>query len=328
MCIVRPARRGFTLVKILIVITLIAVVAGWAVSRFTNMNYRMDANIRMLQNTIIAAQQTAIGRSVPVQLMFDASSDSAMRVRILLDADDDGQVSLNETVTYRSLDGARFMAPATTIDATAGPLYVSGTVVGNVTLRVPGRVSIVDDLVYATPPNTPESDCTTQLGIVAVGDISVVDGLMTRTRRIARSSLSNSSFTEHLGGVTGIRLHGAFMSLTGTVGVEAPGTTMGASGSHPECPEVSGSSNRANGGCFRHVGSAVMRRFSPHYSGANTGFRYDGAPDRCQATTRRPPFFPLTNRYTHIRTLEVETGRANTPPEIRALLLRLKGKAL
>lgn len=106
---------------------------------------------------------------------------------------------------------------------------MSGTVVGTVTLRVPGRVSIVDDLVYATPPNTPESDCTTQLGIVAVGDISVVDGLMTRMRRIARSSLSNSSFTEHLGGVTGIRLHGAFMRLTGTVGVEAPGTTMGAS---------------------------------------------------------------------------------------------------
>lgn len=142
------SRRGFTLVEIPIVITLIAVVAGWAVTRFTNMNYRMDANIRMLQNAIIAAQQTAIARNIPVQLMFDASSDSAMRV------------------------------------------------------------------------------------------------------------------------------------------------------------------------------------FTPHYSGSNTGFRYHGAPDRCQATNRRPPFFPLTNRYLHIRTLEIEASRANTPPEIRALLLRLKGKAL
>jgi hypothetical protein len=216
------------------------------------------------------------------------------------------------------------------VSATVGPLYVSGSVVGNVTLRVPGRVGIVDDLVYATPPNTPEADCTTQLGIVAVGDISVVDGLMTRTRRAGRFNniFSLSSFTQSFGNVAGTTIHGALMSLTGTVGVEAPGTTMGASASQPECPEGSGSSNRANGGCFRHVGSAVMRAFTPHYSGTNTGFRYDGAPDRCQATTQRPPFFPLTNRYTHIRTLEVETSRANTPPEIRALLLRLKGKAL
>lgn len=216
------------------------------------------------------------------------------------------------------------------VSATTGPLYVSGTVVGDVTLRVNGRIGIIDNLVYATPPNTPESDCATQLGIVAVGDVTVVEGLMTHARRIGYANNPNSlfSFTQHLGDATGIRIHGALMSLTGSVGVESPGTTMGAAASQPECPEQSGSANRANGGCFSHVGSAVMRSFRPHYAGTSTGFRYDGAPDRCQMTNRRPPFFPLLNRYTHIRTLEVETARANTPPEIRALLLRLKGKPL
>lgn len=159
MCIVTRTRRGFTLVEILIVITLIAVVAGWAVSRFTNMNYRMDANVRMLQNTIIAAQQTAIGRGVPVQLMFDASGDSAMRVRILIDADDDGQVSMNETVTYRALDGARFMAPATTIDG-AAPAYATG----------PGLVASRPALLQAlriAPNGTLGGDVVLYIGTVA-----------------------------------------------------------------------------------------------------------------------------------------------------------------
>ena len=103
---------------------------------------------------------------------------------------------------------------------------------------------------------------------------------------------------------------------------------MGAAGSQPECPEAAGSSYRANGGCLEVVGGMVMKRFSAHYSGSSTGFRYYGSPDRCQVSTHRPPFFPLTNRYTRVRTLEVEATRANTPPEIRTLLLSLKGKAL
>ncbi len=216
------------------------------------------------------------------------------------------------------------------VSATTGPLYLSGTVVGNVTLRVNGRVSIVDELVYATPPNTPESDCSTQLGVVAVGDVTVVNGMFTRARRYGRyvSFFSLSSFTQHLGGVTSTRVHGALMSLTGTVGVEEPNTTMGASGEQPECPEGAGSSFRANGGCFTHVGSAAMKRFSSHYSGSNNGFRYFGSPDRCSAGTKRPPFFPLTNRYRLVRTLEIAQNQANTPAKIRTLLLRLKGKAL
>lgn len=215
------------------------------------------------------------------------------------------------------------------ISSTTGPLYVSGVVTGRVTLRVNGRVSIIGPLRYANAPNLPESDCSTQLGVLAVGDVTVVDGMFTRARRFGNPSLFTlASVTLHEGEARRTTLHGSFMSLTGTVGVEAPNTTMGAAGDQPECPEGSGSSNRANGGCLEVVGGMIMRRFSAHYSGSNTGFRYYGSPDRCQNSTRRPPFFPVTNRYTRVRTLEVEATRANTPPEIRALLVRLKGKAL
>ncbi|WKW11309.1 prepilin-type N-terminal cleavage/methylation domain-containing protein [Pseudogemmatithrix spongiicola] len=154
-----PRRPGFTVAEILVVIILIGLVAGWTVSRFTNMNYRMDANIRMLQNTIIAAQQTAINRNMPVQLMFDASSDSAMRVRILLDADDDGQVSENETVSYRPLDGARFLAPDSTIDG-ASAAYATGP--GLVT----GRPALMQALRIA-PNGTLGGDVVIYIGTVS-----------------------------------------------------------------------------------------------------------------------------------------------------------------
>ena len=143
------------------VITFIAVVAGWAVTRFRTANYRMDANIRMLQNLIIGAQQTAISRNVPVQLMFDASSDSAMRVRVLLDVDDNGSVD-NEIVSYRPLDGARFLAPATTIDGAApayatGPGLVTGRPALMQALRIAPNGTLGGDVVLyiGTQPNRP-----------------------------------------------------------------------------------------------------------------------------------------------------------------------------
>ena len=72
-----------------------------------------------------------------------------------------------------------------------------------------------------------------------------------------------------------------------------------------------------------------MRQYSPLYAGSGaTGYRYAGVADPCQSTDNRPPFFPLTNRYRFVRSLEIEPSRANTPAKIRAILMRLKGKAL
>jgi prepilin-type N-terminal cleavage/methylation domain-containing protein len=123
--IVMRLRRGFTLLEILMVMTLIGIVSGWMVARFTSARYRMDANVRLIQNVIIGAQQSAISRGIPVQVVFDASGESGHRMRVLLDADDDGQVSVNETVSYRPLSGALFLAPDSTLDA-ATPAYATG----------------------------------------------------------------------------------------------------------------------------------------------------------------------------------------------------------
>lgn len=122
--VTRPP-RGFTLLEILVVLTVIGIVVGWAVSRVTSSGYRMDANVRLVQNALLAAQQTAISRSSPVQVMFDASGAGQHRLRVLVDADDDGVVSMNEDVRYRPLSGANFLTPPATIDG-ASPGYVTG----------------------------------------------------------------------------------------------------------------------------------------------------------------------------------------------------------
>lgn len=217
------------------------------------------------------------------------------------------------------------------VSVTAGPIHVSGVVAGAVTLRVAGRTAIIDDLTYARAPNAPTSSCEDQFGIVATGDITVVDGIFTRTRRIAmRVNIFNSptdTVVAHLGGASGVTVHGNLMSLTGSVGVETNPAQANASPPRVGCP-LDATSSGSSGGCLYHVGGAAMRTFTPHTNGSGIGYRYYGSPDRCQQSLRRPPFFPLTNGYVRVRTLEIEASRANTPPEIRALLLRLKGKAL
>jgi prepilin-type N-terminal cleavage/methylation domain-containing protein len=115
-------RRAFTLIEVLMVMALIGIVAGWAITRFSASGYKMDSNIRMLQNVLIGAQQTAITRNVHVQVMFDAVND---RVRTLLDTDNDGTASSGETVTFRGLDGAQFLTPTGTIDG-AAEFYMTG----------------------------------------------------------------------------------------------------------------------------------------------------------------------------------------------------------
>ncbi len=208
--------------------------------------------------------------------------------------------------------------------ASAGPLFVSGEVAGSLLLKVDGPVRIIERITRATTRNDPSTaSCDGQFGVLAQGDVLVANNALTRGRRFSESNGSFSSFARHLGPETDVALDAHLMSLTGTVGVE------GASGSGivpQSCPH--GETNNSSGGCLRVTGSMVMRTFSQLQSGGTAGLRYAGSRDPCENARRRPPFFPLTNRYGFVRTLEIAPSQANTPAKIRALLLRLKGLAL
>ncbi len=218
------------------------------------------------------------------------------------------------------------------VSASSGPLFVSGEVAGPVTLRVAGDAVLVDRLRYSADPNDPARDaCADRLGLLATGDVLVVDGLTSRVSMVAETILGfiiTGAQDVLTGGEPRFTVQGHLMSLGGTVGVEHADEVMGSAGSQLECPDDAGSSTRSNGGCLALTGGATMRRFTPLHEGAYGGFRYFGATDRCQSTDRRPPFFPLTNRYTLVRTLEIEPSLANTAARIREILLRLKGQAL
>lgn len=165
-----PRRAAFTLIEILFVISLIAIVVGFAVTRFDYRGYRMDANIRFLQNVIIGAQQTAITRNTTVQVMFDAN---AQRVRVLMDLNDNGVMDASDSVRYRPLfEGAEFQAPSTTLDG-APAAYVTGPGVietGNplqLALRIAPNGSLSGDVVVYIGSVTREE--TDQRAMTVVG---------------------------------------------------------------------------------------------------------------------------------------------------------------
>lgn len=216
------------------------------------------------------------------------------------------------------------------VSVTSGPIHVSGTVAGQVTLRVNGRVTLVDELKSARAPNDPTVDaCAHSFGLLAVGDILVVNGLTSRVRRVSDGGNGASRREDGMWGAgPRFTMQGLFMSLTGTVGVEAPSSTQGAGNAQLVCPDDAPNSQDYNGGCLAVTGGMLMKTYTSLHNGTDTGFRYYGATDRCQTAGGRPPFFPLSNRYNVVRTLTIQPNDAKTPALVRTLLLRLKGKAL
>lgn len=174
--------RAFTLLEILMVIALVGILTGWAIARFGASGYRVDANIRLMQNAVIGAQQTAITRNLPVQVMFDAVND---RIRILSDADDDGTASAGETVTYRRLDGAQFLTPPEPIDADRVLYYLTG----------PGVIETGNPLQRAiriAPNGSLSGDVVVYIGTVAGREVDLralaITGATARTAFWSRAT--------------------------------------------------------------------------------------------------------------------------------------------
>lgn len=93
---------------------LIGLIVGAFAVRIDVWRYRMDGNVRFVQNVILGAQQLAVSQNVMVGLTFDAT---AHRIGVWRDADGDLRLSESELVTWRALlDGAEFRNPPTTVN--------------------------------------------------------------------------------------------------------------------------------------------------------------------------------------------------------------------
>lgn len=222
---------------------------------------------------------------------------------------------------------------------TTDSLYVSGTVRGRFTLWTDRAAVLVDRLLYAQDPNgTAEAGCANQLGLLAVGDILVVNGLTARVHERANAA---GEPVVMAGGEPRFTVHGALMSLRGTVAPMFPDSIYAAERADqydcPAGPTKGISIDDSNGGCFAVTGGIIMNTSGSFYGNAGaggsskqarkqsfTGMRYAGTWDQCGRAPRRPPFFPLTNRFRVLRSSEVNVQSAKTESALDALFAALR----
>ena len=136
-------------------LSLIAIMSAMALPRLSFMRYRQDANGRLVQRTLIKAQQTALRKSTNVLFVVDYAGN---RMRVAQDTNANGAVDAVEPKEWWTLaEGAKFAIPTTTVDgATAyyatGPGITTTASGPTITFRPDGTAS-GDAMVYVGLPS-------------------------------------------------------------------------------------------------------------------------------------------------------------------------------
>ncbi len=120
----RHAPAGFTVIELAIALGIAAILAALALPAVDFNRYRMDANARLVQNTLLWAQARAVQRNMNVLVQFDY--DRA-QFHIVDDSTGDGAWTTGEVESYRRLaESMKFAVPPSTIDG-ATPAYATGS---------------------------------------------------------------------------------------------------------------------------------------------------------------------------------------------------------
>ena len=121
-----PAGRGgFTMVEMLIVITMMAIVAAMALPRVNVSRIQSKSSIQALGTTMLAMQREAISRQHNLVVMVDTAQ---RQLRVLYDANDTLAINNGERVRGIPLgEGIQFGRPATVPVRTFGGAAVNFT---------------------------------------------------------------------------------------------------------------------------------------------------------------------------------------------------------
>ncbi len=128
-------RQGHTVVEMLIVMSLMAALAGIAMPRLNYSALRLDANVRVVRASFQQAWRAAIQNQHDMLVSVDTAG---RRIRLLEDANNDGLPSAGERVVWRPLEeGAVFDVPASGVTGT-----VTAAVSGSGVRQVQGMPTI------------------------------------------------------------------------------------------------------------------------------------------------------------------------------------------
>ena len=96
-----PARRAFSLIELLIVMTLGAIIVTIALPRFDRMRMTVDAQDQAIRSLLMMAQRLAVTRGYDVVVAFDTA---AGLVRVQEDANSNMLVDAGERVTWTKIE--------------------------------------------------------------------------------------------------------------------------------------------------------------------------------------------------------------------------------
>ena len=110
------ARRGFTMLEIVTVLVITGLMLTLAITHIDTSKYRADAVAEIVRTTLQDAQRQAITKQYDMVVSFDTTGE---RLRVLWDANDDGQISPGERTLFHGLDvGVLFTDP--TVNGVSG----------------------------------------------------------------------------------------------------------------------------------------------------------------------------------------------------------------
>ena len=168
-----------------------------------------------------------------------------------------------------------------------GTVGVSGVVRGNYTLYASQNVIILDDLVYATPPQT--GLCQDMLGLISGNDVIVADNGPNTPQDF--NGYRNMDDTQDL------NIHAVMMALNQSFTVENYDTGP------TNVNDCQGTN--VGRGCLFLNGGVIQKARGPVGTSSGSGFTKRYSYDRC-AIGHPPPYFPTTGRLVDNRYYEID----------------------
>lgn len=109
---------GFTLMELLIVVSIVGILAALAFPRLRSAQYDADAAMHTVKSALQQAQRFAIVRQTDVMVSFDTAGK---RVRIVYDVNNNHQYDAGEEIHWKSLEAAeRFIVPPSGVQMAGG----------------------------------------------------------------------------------------------------------------------------------------------------------------------------------------------------------------